>query len=155
MSWGTSYFIGGERARGLDAEKEAAEFASVFLMPEGSVLANAPQGGTLNQLIAAKRKWSVSLRALVYRMHALDLLTDWQYRSLFIEISKKGLRKKERNGIRPETSKLLSKVFASMLEDGVTRNAVADDLANPSGGTEPACLRAGLNTSAADWSQRT
>ncbi len=116
-------------ARGLDAEKEAVEFASVFLMPEGSVLANAPQGGTLDQLIAAKRKWGVSLPALVYRMHEVDLLTDWQYRSLFIEISKTGLRKKERNGIRPETSKLLSKVFASMLEGGVTRNAIADDLA--------------------------
>ena len=58
-------------AHGRQAEREAAAFASAFLMPRGTVLANAPFGGTLPQLIRAKRTWRVSLAALAYRMHDL------------------------------------------------------------------------------------
>jgi Zn-dependent peptidase ImmA (M78 family)/DNA-binding XRE family transcriptional regulator len=79
---------------GQDAEKEANTFASAFLMPRASVLAKAPRMATVAQLIKLKKQWTVSLAALAYRMHTLKLLTDWNYRTLCIEISQKVIEKK-------------------------------------------------------------
>ena len=118
-------------AHGRTAEHEAAQFASEFLMPKGSVLAEAPRGGHYQQLIVAKRKWRVSLAALTYRMHALGLLSDWQYRSLFVEMGKKGARTNEPNGIVAETSQVLTKVFQALRDEGISHSDVASELQIP------------------------
>lgn len=110
-------------------EREAQHFASAFLMPMGTVIANAPRSGRLEDLIRAKRHWSVALSNLTYRMHSLGLLTEWQYRSLFIEISSQGYRTKEPDGIERETSQLLTKVFQSLRDEGISKADIARDLA--------------------------
>lgn len=117
-----------EVPRGRDYEKEAEHFASAFLMPRGSVVAEAPRGATLAQIIQAKARWKVSAKALAYRMHALGLLTEWQYRSVFVELAGPEFRDKEPNTINPESSQLLTKVFAALREDGVVPSLVARDL---------------------------
>jgi Zn-dependent peptidase ImmA (M78 family)/DNA-binding XRE family transcriptional regulator len=114
-------------ASGREQEREADEFGSAFLMPADSVRANAPKGGTLAQLIHAKKRWKVSLAALVYRMHKLKMLTDWQYRVLFIEI-KRRYRVSEPEGIQPETSQVLQKVFKTLKEHGVSKAELAREL---------------------------
>ena len=115
-------------AHGRDTEREAAQFGSAFLMPCGSVLASAPVAGTLPQLIKAKRKWSVSLAALTYRMHELKMLTDWQYRTLFVQMSRRGYRTNEPDGIKPEQSQVLAKVFRALKSEGITKADVAREL---------------------------
>jgi Zn-dependent peptidase ImmA (M78 family) len=65
---------------GREAEREADAFASAFLMPRGSVAANAPRYPTLPVLIKLKKIWITSLAALNYRLHEVELTTDWQYR---------------------------------------------------------------------------
>lgn len=118
--------------RGRDYEKEAELFASALLMPRGSVLAEAPRGGTLDQIIVAKQRWKVSAKALAYRMHSLGLLTEWQYRRVFVELGNRGYSKSEPKGIVPETSQILGKVFATLRSEGMTRADVASDLSiNP------------------------
>ncbi len=114
--------------RGREAEKEADLFGSAFLMPQGSILAEAPRGGRLNQIIEAKRRWMVSAANLTYRMHKLGLLSDWQYRVLFMEIGRKGYRTHEPNGAQGETSQVLAKVFKALREDGMTMGQVARKL---------------------------
>src|ERR1700728_3776503 len=47
--------------RGREAESQAHAFASSFLMPSSSVLANKPSVPTLPNLIRAKRIWTTSL----------------------------------------------------------------------------------------------
>lgn len=116
-------------SRGKDTEREAEAFASAFLMPKGSIVADAPRGAGIEALIKAKHRWNVSLSALVYRMHTLSMLTDWQYRSLFIEISSHGFRTHEPEPSQPETSQVLAKVFKSLRDEGVTRFDVAEELA--------------------------
>jgi Zn-dependent peptidase ImmA (M78 family) len=116
---------GHDAPQGREAEHQANLFASAFLMPHGSVLAHVPKGANLTKLIEAKRRWKVSLGALVYRMHRLQMLTDWQYRSLFIEMGRRGYRTKEPNGIPRETSQVVAKVFKSLHDDGVTRTDIA------------------------------
>ena len=114
--------------RGRDEEREADQFGAAFLMPRGSVLATAPRHGRLHQIIEAKRHWIVSAANLTYRMHKVGLLTDWEYRMLFAEISRHGYRSHEPNAARGETSQVLAKVFGSLRDDGVTMSHVAQEL---------------------------
>jgi hypothetical protein len=65
-------------------------------------------------------------------MHRLGLLTDWQYRVVFIELSERGQRRSEQDGIARETSLALQKVLASLRrEDGLSKSDIADQLAVP------------------------
>jgi Zn-dependent peptidase ImmA (M78 family)/DNA-binding XRE family transcriptional regulator len=111
---------------GQQAEQDANAFASALLMPAASVRAHAPRFATLDQLMRLKKIWGVSLAAITYRLHKLGLLSDWHYRKLYIEISKRGYRKAEPEGAPRETSQVLHKVFAFLRTQGVIKHAIAD-----------------------------
>jgi Zn-dependent peptidase ImmA (M78 family)/DNA-binding XRE family transcriptional regulator len=120
-----------ETPRGREEEQDANLFGAAFLMPRSSVIAEAPRGGRINDLLHAKRRWNVSLASLAYRMHQLGLLTEWQYRSVFIEISSRGYQTEEPNGIAGETSQVLGKVFKALREEGLTQMDIAHALELP------------------------
>lgn len=114
--------------QGQEVEREANAFASAFLMPRRSILANAPRLPTLSNLIAAKKYWTVSVAALNYRLHALGLTTDWIYRTLCIQIAEAGYRTSEPESVPHETSQLLAKVFSALREEGIPKDDVARKL---------------------------
>jgi len=116
--------------QGREAEKEADMFASAFLMPRSSVIANAPRFATLPDLIRTKRIWITSVAALNYRLHSVGMISDWHYRTLCIQIAKNG-RANEPNEAPRETSQILPKIFAALYREGVTRSDVARALAVP------------------------
>jgi Zn-dependent peptidase ImmA (M78 family)/DNA-binding XRE family transcriptional regulator len=111
-----------------EMEREANAFASAFLMPRNSVVAHKPDLPTLPQLIELKSFFGVSLAALAYRMNQLGLLTEWTYRSLCIDIAKKGYRKKEPKPMRQETSQMLAKVFEVLRSENTKKSAIASEL---------------------------
>ncbi len=111
-----------------NAEKQANAFASAFLMPRASVLANAPRMATLKHLVQLKKFWVVSVAALAYRLHTLGMLSDWHYRTLCIEMGQLGYRKREPEGAQRERSQVLALVFAGLREEGVGKSAVAEQL---------------------------
>lgn len=119
--------------KGREAEHEAQLFGSAFLMPAGSVRAEAPRGmANIDQLARAKARWNVSVANLAYRMHRLELLSDWQYRSVFIELNRRGRATEPlapgRKPLQQETSQMLRKVFETLREDGVSKATVAQAL---------------------------
>lgn len=114
--------------QGREAEREANSFASAFLMPKASVLADAPHMATVDRLIYLKKQWGVSVAALTYRLHTVGALSDWHYQSLFVEISRRGYRKNEPSEGQRETSQVLQKVFAALREEGITKHEIADEL---------------------------
>jgi Zn-dependent peptidase ImmA (M78 family)/DNA-binding XRE family transcriptional regulator len=116
--------------RGIEAEKQAHIFASSFLMPRGTILARAPRFPTYKTLVGLKQNWGTSVAALAYRLHDLNLMTDWQYRGVCIELAKHG-RQVEPNEAPRETSTVLPKIFAALYEEGITRGQVAKELAIP------------------------
>jgi Zn-dependent peptidase ImmA (M78 family)/DNA-binding XRE family transcriptional regulator len=116
---------------GRRAEEEAQAFGAAFLMPKRSVLAGAPRGGNVRQIIAAKHKWGVSAMNLTHRMHKLRLLSDWHARSAYIQLGQLGYRDGEPDGIARETSQVLDKVFAAMRDEGVTRRTISTELGLP------------------------
>lgn len=115
--------------QGPDLEREANAFASAFLMPKASVLANAPRAAALPSLIRHKKYWLVSTAALNYRLHALGLTTDWTYRTLCIQIAQAGYRTHEPESINHEKSLVLGKVFMALRDDEMSKADVARQLA--------------------------
>lgn len=115
--------------QGRDVEKDAQAFASAFLMPSHSVLSVAKRftAPTMAHLVQLKKNWGVSVAAINYRLHALQLLTAWQYRMLCIEIAKHG-RTREPEGMARETSQVLNKVMGALREAGTNKADVARQL---------------------------
>jgi Zn-dependent peptidase ImmA (M78 family) len=107
------------------AEVEANRFAAAFLMPRASVLAHGLRNATPDRILQAKRIWNVAAMALTHRLHELGLLTDWGYRTACVQLSRLGYRRAEPEGIRRESSQLLSKVFRSVRDDGETPTTIA------------------------------
>ncbi len=117
--------------QGRLAEKEADAFASAFLMPRASVLAHLPKFTTVDALIRLKKIWSVSAAALAYRFHTLRVLSDWHYRSIYVELSKRGYTKREPEPAPHEASQLLAKAFTALRQEGVSRVQIAKELCLP------------------------
>lgn len=116
---------------GRQAEEQANAFASAFLMPRPSVIAHVPRFPTLATIVKLKKIWKTSVAALTYRLHALNILSDWEYRRLYIQISRERFRTREPNSEPRESSQVLPKIFAALREDGLTRSKVAHALCIP------------------------
>jgi len=114
--------------QGQAAEKEANAFASAFLMPRASVFTHAPRFASLDAIIERKKIWGVSAAALSYRLHAIGHITDWHYRSLCIDIERRGFRTKEPFEMKRESSQIFAKVFASLRAEGVSKKFIANEL---------------------------
>jgi Zn-dependent peptidase ImmA (M78 family)/DNA-binding XRE family transcriptional regulator len=114
--------------QGRDAEREADRFASALLMPEGDVRALTPSFVDLAAIVKLKTRWRVSVAALNYRLHSLGLTTEWQYRTLCIELARRGWRTAEPEPISRETSQLLRKSLHTMRMEGVGLADIAADL---------------------------
>lgn len=115
--------------RGRDLEKDAQAFAAAFLMPEQSVRAqvsylNAP---TLEAMILRKSSWQVSAAALAHRLYKMQLMSEWHYRGICIELARFG-RSREPNPIARETSQVFTKVFGDLKTEGITPGDLAKAL---------------------------
>ena len=113
------------------AEHEANLFASAFLMPEEDVLSRMPRLINTNVVIRAKARWRVSAMAMTYRLHLLGLLSDWQYRSVCIDLGKRGFRSGEPDGIEREKSVVWQKVLSQLWSERTTKNEIAASLNLP------------------------
>jgi Zn-dependent peptidase ImmA (M78 family) len=116
---------------GRKAEEEADRFAASFLMPSSDVQAILPRVTTLNQIIQAKKRWSVSVAALNYRLHKLGITSDWQYRTFCVQLTERGFREKEPYGIKYEQSIAWQKVFTELWKERITKKDVAKALSIP------------------------
>jgi Zn-dependent peptidase ImmA (M78 family) len=105
---------------GREAERDADAFASAFLMPKETVIPVAPRAPRIKQLLQLKANWKVSAAALARRLKDLNLVTEWQYQTLCVELSRLGYRSApEPDGVEQEVSQLLPKAFAVLREKGV------------------------------------
>jgi len=101
---------------GLEAEKQANEFAAAFLMPEAPLRAVGRVSG-LPKIVELKQQWSVSVAAMAYRLHEIGLLTKWGYQQIFVEISSRGWRTEEPSSVRREQSQVWQKVLSEVRRD--------------------------------------
>jgi Zn-dependent peptidase ImmA (M78 family)/DNA-binding XRE family transcriptional regulator len=96
-----------------DMEKEADSFASALLMPATDI---APQlrNVRFRDLGELKRRWRVSLGALIYRANSLGLITPRHYRTLNMDLNKlPNGRKREPGEFQPEEPRLIRDVIGA------------------------------------------
>ena len=117
--------------KGRAAEYEANQFASAFLLPMADILATLPRVHTLNQVIEAKKRWGVSVMALLHRLSRLEIISDWQYRMFCIDATRKGYRRAEPFGIPREHSVVWQKVLTALWNDRITKADIAKELHVP------------------------
>ena len=91
-------------------EDEADMFASEFLMPENEI-APLLQGLDLPILAQLKRRWRVSMRALIRRAKDVGAINQDEYRRFQILFSKKGFNKNEPVLLPVEQPTLLSETL--------------------------------------------
>lgn len=113
------------------AEREANAFASAFLMPAKDVRAQVRRPISAESILDAKLRWRVSAMALAYRLHTLRLLSEWRYKSIIMELGKRGYRTGEPNGIQRETSAIWRKVLTQLWAERITKNDIAKHLRLP------------------------
>ncbi|GAB0118748.1 helix-turn-helix domain-containing protein [Acidisoma sp. 7E03] len=121
----------GGPGQGKQAELEAQQFAASFLMPEADVRAKLPFVSSLDQIVRAKKRWGVAASALAYRLHRLNILSDWQYRGIVIEIGRRGYRTHEPDSMQREESTIWKMVLESLWQERLTRHEIALALSLP------------------------
>lgn len=109
-------------------EDEAQSFAGAFLLPRSSVLASGARGVGLRQVLEQKKVWRVAATAYTRRLRQLELLSDWQYRSLMIELTKRGYRSGEPDGMQRESSQLMHLILSELRRERIGINRLADEL---------------------------
>ena len=75
-------------------EKQAKRFASAFLLPERSFL---PEVYTVDfsHLVEIKRRWGVSVAAMIYRLHQLNVISTEKHTRLQQSLTARGWKRKE------------------------------------------------------------
>ncbi len=129
-------------------ERQADRFAGAFLFPRRAFVAEFPRRTPLDwdALYALKKRWKVSMAAIVHRAQDLGLLDPAQSKRAYMYLSKTGQRKKERGDedIPVEKPELLETALRKY--EGLTNRSLselAEDL-----GFKPLFLRrlAGLES---------
>ena len=122
---------GGNTLHGRDVEREANAFASSFLMPSEDVRGRVPRAPSVHLVLKLKKRWRVSAMALAYRVHRLGLLTDWQYRSMCIDLTQRGYRTGEPDGTERDKSRVWKQVLDHLWREGKTKETIARALHLP------------------------
>jgi len=112
-------------------ERQADRFASAFLMPR-EAFAREVFGTSLDYFKTLKRRWGVSIAAMVYRSKDLNIITDSQYSYLFRQMSIQRIRKVEPldNAFQVARPHVLGEAIRMLVDHGVcTRSQIEQRLA--------------------------
>ncbi|NHZ45608.1 ImmA/IrrE family metallo-endopeptidase [Desulfovibrio sp. XJ01] len=76
-------------------ERIANRFASAFLMPYPTFSTDCPRKFSLSVFISVKDFWHTSIAASMYRARQLDIMSERNYRSGIISLTREGYRRSE------------------------------------------------------------
>ena len=111
-----------------DRERQANKFASSLLLPKETFTKDCSRYPTeLEYYIRLKKKWGVSIQAMLYRACDLDIISNNQFQYLMRQISSKGWRKKE-PGDTPHV--LNENIFKMGIELLLDNNYTKQDVTN-------------------------
>ena len=115
---------------GLEVENQANCFASAFLLPEEQFLAESPRYPILQSFFPLKKRWGVSLAAMVMRSKQIGTFSDWNARRAFKEIASNGWKTREPDeiAIARETSRLQTMIGDRLRAKKVDEAQLARDL---------------------------
>ncbi|MGV8080895.1 MAG: helix-turn-helix domain-containing protein [Syntrophales bacterium] len=106
----------------VDEEKAAFRFAGAFLAPDETLYREVGRKRAfvqLEELILLKQRFGMSLQALVYRLHDLEIISDAHYRRWFMDINRLHWKKKEPCELPPEQPQWLKKSVLRAVAEGL------------------------------------
>jgi transcriptional regulator with XRE-family HTH domain len=119
-----------EVADGVDPERAARRFGGALLFPEASVreqFGSHRRRITAQELLIAKSRWGVSVQALLYRLHDLEILDDVSYKWWCMYVNKAGWRTAEPADEAPERSSWNeAHAYRAAAEGLIAREALAE-----------------------------
>jgi Zn-dependent peptidase ImmA (M78 family)/transcriptional regulator with XRE-family HTH domain len=126
----------GDTAPGdIQQEREANTFAAEFLTPRNSILPALPGRADLGKLVELQREWGVSVKSLLYRCRELGLLSDSAssraHQRLQLLADQPGFRADPATAYPGEQPAMLSRAFDLAADNGLTMQALAEELAWP------------------------
>jgi Zn-dependent peptidase ImmA (M78 family)/transcriptional regulator with XRE-family HTH domain len=98
-----------------DQEPEADRFASELLMPANDIRSELADP-TMGRLVQLKKRWRVSIAALIRRARDVGAINDYRYKQLNIELSAAGYRTREPASFPPERPAHLSAILATLAQ---------------------------------------
>ncbi|HEY0827547.1 MAG TPA: XRE family transcriptional regulator [Bacilli bacterium] len=122
-------------------ESEAHRFASSFLLPR-ETFGQEVMSTSLNHFVELKRRWNVSIQAMIKRCEDLSILSDYQVLYLRKQISARRMNKSEPldDQIVSEEPLALKQAATMLIEHGVESPAsILDSLSLPQEEIESLC----------------
>jgi Zn-dependent peptidase ImmA (M78 family)/DNA-binding XRE family transcriptional regulator len=107
-------------------EKEADAFASAFLLPRATFGAECPRRLSWPHLLELKRRWKVSLAAMVRRGYDLGIYSEATYRRAYMQLNKRGWRENEPEEPLMERPRILREVVQLLEKAGYPRAQIAE-----------------------------
>ena len=115
-------------------EAEANTFAGAFLVPSEALHREARNLTSINSYVSLKKRWKVSIQALIRRCYDLDYISDNQYQYLQRQISMKRYKTKEPldDVLVHEEPSVLKKAIELLLENKIqTVDSLKEKIALP------------------------
>lgn len=105
-------------------EKQAHYFAGAFLMPK-SVFNREFPGPSLDELVVLKRRWRVSVAAMIRRAFNLQLISDYEYKRMNANRMRRWRRNWEPldDELAFEQPRFISRSFDLLLDNGLVSRA--------------------------------
>jgi Zn-dependent peptidase ImmA (M78 family)/DNA-binding XRE family transcriptional regulator len=123
-------FHRGKRTGDDVTEGQANRFASAFLLPRDAFLREFPDGHRIDwdKMLMLKRRWGVSLAAMVRRARDLGRLSPIQYTSACKHISWNGWSKAEPHEPPVEQPESVASALSLLQEDGMSLGTIAKEI---------------------------
>jgi Zn-dependent peptidase ImmA (M78 family)/DNA-binding XRE family transcriptional regulator len=126
-------------------ENAAFHFASAFLIPEvelKNLVGEHRQSFDIEELILLKKRFGISIQALLYRMKDLCIISENQHRDWCITINKNGWKKEEPAKLDLEESQWLRRtVYKGYAEGWISHSEAAKIIGEPVKHAENLTLR--------------
>lgn len=100
-------------------ESQAHRFGSAFLVPRKPFLAECPRWLNWDHFYELKRRWKVSVAALIRRAYDLDCITAASYERACIHLNKTGEKLKEKHEPPMEKPALLEHALLALAEEDI------------------------------------
>jgi len=119
---------------GRELERQAHAFAAAFLMPAEQIIDSlprrTPRANDWERLFDLRRRWGVSVAALLYRARELGTLPEAGFRRSMIRLAEMGLRHHDGAALgEPEQPALLAHALAALARGrGTELSEIANDL---------------------------
>ena len=101
-------------------EEEANLFASAFLLPRDS-FGQEVMSSSIEHFITLKKRWNVSIQAMIMRCQTLGILSENQILYLWKQVSKRRMKKREPldDEVNPEEPSLLRLGIETIIKEGI------------------------------------